>query len=65
MEISIALVMLLSATADSLQAFWRLPCAYPVGEGRIDPIMAYGGPSEHLHKLFGGRSKRPAGDLQV
>lgn len=35
-------------------AFWRLECAGSVGLARIDPLMDFGGLSDHVHILKGG-----------
>lgn len=37
----------------STNAFWRLPCAKPVINGRIDPIVAPGKASSHSHTIMG------------
>ncbi|KAN0134684.1 protein of unknown function (DUF1996) domain containing protein [Lactarius tabidus] len=37
----------------STKAFWRLPCAKPVINGRIDPIVAPGKASSHAHTIMG------------
>ena len=37
----------------SVNAFWRLPCAKPVLNSRVDPIVAPGGPSGHGHTIMG------------
>jgi hypothetical protein len=39
------------------QAFFRHICHGELGNGRIDPIMAPGNPSQHVHILFGASSK--------
>lgn len=51
--------MILSIFAASLllvptaNAFWRLPCAMPVLDARVDPIVSPGGPSSHVHTIMG------------
>ncbi|KAF8266390.1 hypothetical protein EI94DRAFT_1701775 [Lactarius quietus] len=37
----------------STHAFWRLPCAQPVLNARVDPIVAPGVPSSHTHSIAG------------
>jgi len=37
----------------SANAFWRLPCAGPVLDARVDPIVSPGGPSSHAHTIMG------------
>jgi Domain of unknown function (DUF1996) len=46
--------------APSVIAFWRLPCAKPVLNARVDPIIDPGGPSGHLHTIMGSNGKRAA-----
>ncbi|KAH9971393.1 hypothetical protein BGW80DRAFT_1322198 [Lactifluus volemus] len=42
--------------APPVNAFWRLPCAKPVLNARVDPIIAPGGPSSHLHTIMGSNA---------
>src|SRR6266850_3500320 len=42
--------ILLVPTAN---AFWRLPCAVPVLDCRIDPIVSPGKASSHVHTVHG------------
>lgn len=34
-------------------AFWRMPCAKPVLNSRVDPIISPGQPSAHSHTIMG------------
>jgi hypothetical protein len=42
----------------SANAFWRLPCAQPVLNARVDPIVAPGVPSGHAHTIMGSSGTR-------
>ncbi|KAI0284872.1 hypothetical protein BC826DRAFT_973166 [Russula brevipes] len=37
----------------SVNAFWRLPCAKPILDARVDPIVSPGKPSSHSHTVMG------------
>jgi hypothetical protein len=37
----------------SSHAFFRLPCAQPVLNARVDPIVSPGKPSGHMHSIMG------------
>jgi hypothetical protein len=37
----------------SSHAFFRLPCAKPVLNSRVDPIVSPGKPSGHQHTIMG------------
>jgi hypothetical protein len=37
----------------SSHAFFRLPCAKPVLNARVDPIVSPGKPSGHAHTIMG------------
>jgi len=37
----------------SANAFWRLPCAKPVLDARVDPIVNPGRASGHAHTIMG------------
>jgi hypothetical protein len=37
----------------SSNAFWRMPCAQPVLDSRVDPIVSPGKPSGHAHAIMG------------
>jgi hypothetical protein len=50
MHASLALLALL---AGSAHAFFRLPCAKPVVNGMIDPIVAPGKANAHAHTIMG------------
>lgn len=39
------------------QAFFRHLCKGELGNGRVDPIMSPGHPSQHLHVMFGASSE--------
>lgn len=53
-ESVLALVLLLTGHAA---AFWRMPCRYQTGLGRLDPIMDPGEISAHVHTITGGGGK--------
>jgi hypothetical protein len=38
---------------SSANAFWRLPCATPVLNSRVDPIVTPGRASSHAHTIMG------------
>ncbi|KAH9055333.1 putative WSC domain protein [Lactarius vividus] len=40
----------------SAHAFWRLPCAIPVVNSRIDPIISPGKASSHAHTIMGSNA---------
>ena len=42
----------------SSNAFWRLPCAQPVLNARVDPIVSPGVPSGHGHTIMGSSGTR-------
>jgi hypothetical protein len=46
--LAVGLLLVSSATA-----FWRLPCAKPVLDARIDPIVTSGRASSHAHTVMG------------
>ncbi|KAL8945244.1 MAG: hypothetical protein Q9211_000203, partial [Gyalolechia sp. 1 TL-2023] len=50
---SIAAVAL-AISLPSVNAFWRLECDGSVGTARIDPLMDFGGLSDHIHTIKGG-----------
>ncbi|KAH9971395.1 hypothetical protein BGW80DRAFT_456878 [Lactifluus volemus] len=41
---------------SSVNAFWRLPCAKPVLNARVDPIVSPGRASSHLHTIMGSNA---------
>ena len=41
----------------SANAFWRLPCAKPVLDARVDPIVTPGKPSSHAHSIMGSNGE--------
>lgn len=49
-----AALLLLPGLSD---AFWRLPCRGRAGVARIDPLMAPGKVSDHVHVVHGSGSK--------
>ncbi|OJZ82274.1 hypothetical protein ASPFODRAFT_64309 [Aspergillus luchuensis CBS 106.47] len=53
MRRNVALVACLAAFSSVADAFWRLPCRGRSGVARIDPIMAPGKPSDHVHVVHG------------
>jgi hypothetical protein len=38
---------------SSVNAFWRMPCAKPVLDSRVDPIVTPGRASSHAHTIMG------------
>ncbi|KAL8781079.1 MAG: hypothetical protein Q9203_001263 [Teloschistes exilis] len=42
-----------------VDAFWRLECDGSVGVARIDPLMDFGGVSDHVHVIKGGSAFTP------
>ncbi|RAH65543.1 DUF1996 domain-containing protein [Aspergillus aculeatinus CBS 121060] len=53
MKLDVAIVTCLAIFTDVANAFWRLPCRGRSGVARIDPIMAPGIPSDHVHAVHG------------
>ncbi|OJJ95429.1 hypothetical protein ASPACDRAFT_36013 [Aspergillus aculeatus ATCC 16872] len=53
MKLDVAIVTCLALITDVANAFWRLPCRGRSGVARIDPIMAPGIPSDHVHAVHG------------
>lgn len=47
----------LSLSPPAVNAFWRLECDGSVGIARIDPLMDFGGTSDHIHTIKGGSGK--------
>lgn len=47
-------------SAGIVDAFWRLECDGSVGVARIDPLMDFGGISDHVHVIKGGSGKSPS-----
>ena len=45
------IVLALAATSD---AFWRMECRSRSGFAQIDPLVSFGGVSEHIHAIHGG-----------
>ncbi|KAL8842243.1 MAG: hypothetical protein Q9170_000569 [Blastenia crenularia] len=44
----------LTLSLPAVKAFWRLECDGSVGTARIDPLMDFGGLSDHIHTIKGG-----------
>lgn len=44
-------------SAGAVDAFWRLECDGSVGVARVDPLMDFGGVSDHVHAIKGGSGK--------
>ncbi|KAG8938505.1 hypothetical protein FRC04_008443 [Tulasnella sp. 424] len=42
------------ASVEVVNAWFRLPCAQPMVQERVDPIIAPGQISQHLHSIHGG-----------
>ncbi|KAF8267410.1 hypothetical protein EI94DRAFT_1700988 [Lactarius quietus] len=40
----------------SVNAFWILPCAIPVLDARVDPIVSPGKPNSHAHTMMGSNA---------
>lgn len=47
----------LAFSIPAANAFWRLECDGSVGMARIDPLMDFGGLSDHVHTIKGGSGK--------
>lgn len=54
---SIAKASIFLFLTSSVSAFWRLLCDGSVGVARIDPLIAPGGLSDHVHSIKGGSGK--------
>ncbi len=46
----------LHSIALNLTAYFYLPCSLPIGHGRVDPILSYDCPSDHVHTFYGPQS---------
>lgn len=44
---------LLAGLAGNVDAFWRMPCRGRSGVARIDPLVNFGGISQHVHSIHG------------
>ncbi|PYH90916.1 hypothetical protein BO71DRAFT_461155 [Aspergillus ellipticus CBS 707.79] len=53
MRRNVAIVVCLAALSGVADAFWRLPCRGRSGVARMDPLMASGKPSDHVHAVHG------------
>ncbi|KAL9009588.1 MAG: hypothetical protein Q9173_005394 [Seirophora scorigena] len=49
-----AAAVLALSSVPATNAFWRLECSGSVGLARIDPLMDFGGLSDHVHTIKGG-----------
>ncbi|KAG8968051.1 hypothetical protein FRC05_001684 [Tulasnella sp. 425] len=53
---SFAAILASLASVEVANAWFRLPCATPLVQERVDPIISPGQISQHLHSLHGGNS---------
>jgi hypothetical protein len=53
MKTSLAILSTALAFAGNAAAFWRMPCRFQTGIGRIDPIVDPGQISAHVHTITG------------
>lgn len=53
----------LAASLPATNAFWRLECDGSVGLARVDPLMDFGGLSDHIHTIKGGSGKHKSGSV--
>ncbi|PWY79704.1 hypothetical protein BO70DRAFT_407241 [Aspergillus heteromorphus CBS 117.55] len=53
MRQNVALVACLAVLSGVADAFWRLPCRGRSGVARMDPLIAPGKPSDHVHAVHG------------
>ncbi|GKZ51685.1 hypothetical protein AbraIFM66951_006744 [Aspergillus brasiliensis] len=53
MRRNVAFLACLAALSSVSEAFWRLPCRGRSGVARIDPLMAPGKASDHVHVVHG------------
>lgn len=51
----------LAISLPATNAFWRLECDGSVGLARVDPLMDFGGLSDHIHTIKGGSGKHKTG----
>lgn len=56
-NLSIAKAIVFLFLTTTVNAFWRLLCDGSVGVARIDPLIAPGGLSDHVHSIKGGSGK--------
>ncbi|KAK3696339.1 hypothetical protein LTR37_018004 [Vermiconidia calcicola] len=52
------------AFVGSVSAFWRMPCRFQTGIGRIDPIVDPGAVSAHVHTITGSSGFSPTADFE-
>ena len=52
-RMTMALAIVLALTS-STNAFWRMECRARSGFAQIDPLVSFGGISEHIHAIHGG-----------
>ena len=50
----ISIVGTITLHACVVNAFWRLLCDGSIALARIDPLLNYGGVSDHVHSIKGG-----------
>ena len=48
-----------------VNAFWRLECEGSVALGRIDPLLAHGEASPHVHSVKGGSGESSVCSIDV
>ncbi|RAL09206.1 DUF1996 domain-containing protein [Aspergillus homomorphus CBS 101889] len=53
MKLDVSIVTCVTVFSNVANAFWRLPCRGRSGMARIDPIVAPGIPSDHVHAVHG------------
>ena len=54
MKISRMIATAALAFAGQASAFWRMPCRFQTGIGRVDPLMDPGKIASHVHTITGG-----------
>lgn len=54
---TLAKAMAVLAFATTSNAFWRMECRSKSGMARIDPLVNFGVPGEHVHAVHGGSGK--------
>lgn len=62
-SLALSTVAGLLSLIGSSDAFWRMPCRSRTGLMRIDPIMDYGGISDHVHTLHGAGSESRSSNI--
>jgi len=51
--------------AVNASAFWRLECRGRVGLARVDPLVAFGKASAHVHAIHGSSGRQFAPSVSV